>query len=179
MFRKIILNKSFALLVAVVFILAIGAGAKVLINNKKVVVQENQVKHDQVNSDIKFKTEIIELTNDVGQNYFVNYRIKREQFREEAKEMLQPLLESDIRTTREEAQTQWLKLSKRIVAEGEIENVLKMQGLIDVVSEVNTSKVSITVLAKELKTEEIRKIKYTVATITGLSQEKIEVMARA
>lgn len=126
-------------------------------------------------SKIGFSSEIIELTDDADQNYFVNYRIKREQNRQETKEMLRLLLESDIRTTREEAQKRWLELSNKIAKEGEIENVLKMRGFEDVVSEVNFEKVIITVLTKELADHDLEQIKNITAGITGYSQVRIEV----
>lgn len=128
---------------------------------------------------IGFSSEIIDLTNDAGQNYFVNYRIKREQFREETKEMLRLLLESDIRQTREEAQARWLELSHKISKEGEIENVLKMRGFKDVVSEVNKVKAVISVLAQELSLQEIYQIKSVAADITGFTLDRIEVTLRA
>ncbi|MGI5901965.1 MAG: SpoIIIAH-like family protein [Desulfitobacteriia bacterium] len=127
---------------------------------------------------IKYKTEIVELTTDTGQNYFVNYRIKREQFRTEAKAMLKPLLNSDNEKTRMEAQTEWLALCKRILAEGEIENILKMRGFKDVVSEVNNNTAIVTVLAADLKPNEIWQIKYTVANVLGFSVENIAVHTR-
>lgn len=129
--------------------------------------------------DIGFSSEIIDLTNDAGQNYYVNYRIKREQFRQETKEMLRILLESDIRQTREEAQVRWLELSHKISKEGEIENVLKMRGFKDVVSEVNNVKATITILAKELSLQEIYQIKSVAADITGFTIDQIEVTPRA
>lgn len=127
---------------------------------------------------INFSSEIVELTNDVGQNYFVNYRIKREQFRQEVKEMLELLLESDIRETREEAQIRWLELSNKISTEGEIENALKMRGFKDIVSEVNPEKITITVLGKELKLQEIYQIQCVISDITGFSDERIVVITR-
>jgi len=129
-------------------------------------------------NEICFSTEIIDLTNDVGQNYYVNYRIKREQFRQESKDMLQLLLESDIRQTREQAQERWLVLSNKISQEREIENVLKMRGFEDAVSEVNIGGVVITILAERLTVAEIDQIKNITGNITGCSREKIEVGTR-
>ncbi|NLI91875.1 MAG: SpoIIIAH-like family protein [Peptococcaceae bacterium] len=128
---------------------------------------------------IGFSSEIIDLTDDTGQNYYVNYRIKREQSRQETKDMLRLLLESDIRQTREQAQQRWLDLSSKISKEGEIENVLKMKGFKDVVSEVNSQKASITVLAQKLTLQEIYIIKRTATDITGFPADNIQVTARA
>lgn len=132
-----------------------------------------------MNKPIGFSSQIVELTEDEGQNYYVNYRIKREQLRHESKEMLSVLLNSDIKETREKAQKSWLELNNKISREGEIENVLKMKGYDDIVSDVNSEKVRITVLAEELKLQEINQIKSVTADITGFSIDKIEVSVRA
>lgn len=128
---------------------------------------------------IKFTAEIIELTTDQGQNYFVNYRIKREYFRQETKEMLRLLIESDIAETRAQAQESWLQLSKKIAQEAEIENVLKMKGFRDVVSEVHKQNVNVTILADDLKQQDISVIKSVTAAVTGYTRDKIGVSARA
>lgn len=183
-------SRKVVILMVILLILACGPLIMVMKDNEEAIVDQevntNYVDQDELSvsilvpeSKISFSSEIIELTNDVGQNYFVNYRIKREQFRQEAKEMLRLLLESDIRPTREEAQERWLELSNKIAREGEIENVLKIRGYRDVVSEVNFGKVIITVLAKELADQDIEQIKNITAAITGFSQARIEVAVRA
>lgn len=129
-------------------------------------------------NNIKFFSEIIDLTNYEGQSYFVNYRIKREQMRQETKDMLWQLLQSDITDTREQAQKRWLNLSDKIAKEGEIENILKMQGFEDVVSDVNGDKVNITILSECLTQQEIGNIKSIGASVTRLTQGKIQVIAK-
>lgn len=123
---------------------------------------------------IIFSSEIIELTNDEGQNYFVNYRIKREQLRQETKEMLLLLLESDIEQTREEAQKRWLDLSEKIAKEGEIEYVLKMKGYKDVVTDYNDTMINVTVLSEGLSLLERQAIVQVVAGITGKPASRIK-----
>ena len=127
---------------------------------------------------IRFSSEIIDLTNDQGQNYFVNYRIKREQMRQETKEMLGPLLESDILETRQQAQKRWLELSDKIAKEGEIENILKIQGFKDVICDVNGNKANITILSEELTQEEISNIKKVACSVTGIYTGNIGVKAK-
>ncbi len=142
------------------------------------VVKGNSETIDSNLDAINYSAELIELTDDVGQTYFVNYRIKREQFRQETKEMLKLLLESDIRQTREEAQTRWLALSNKISKEGEIENVLKMRGFKDVVSEVNAVKATVIILASELTLQEKYQVQSIIADITGFAIDRIEVRSR-
>ncbi len=122
-----------------------------------------------------FSAEIIELTENQGENYFVNYRIKREQTRQETLNMLEPLLASDITETRSQAQQRWLDLSDKISREAEIENVLKMKGFTDIVSEVNTQKATVTVLTNQLKVQDMFIIQNTASEITGFSVDQIEV----
>lgn len=158
----------------IVLLFAASTIAFTAARDKREVIADDVLIHQTID----FSSEIIELTDDVGQNYFVNYRMKREQFREKVKEMLQPLLESDLKQTRIEAQERWLELSNKIGKEGEIENVLKMRGYQDVVSEVNNGKATITVLAPELTYQEIYQITTVSADITGFSQDRIEVLTR-
>lgn len=127
---------------------------------------------------ILFSSEIIELTNDEGQNYFVNYRIKREQLRQETKEMLSLLLESDIDQTREEAQRCWLELSKKIAKEGEIEYVLKMKGYKDVVADYNDRMINVIILSEGLPRQEKLGIVQVVAGITGKPAGQIKLEER-
>lgn len=156
----------------------------VLNNNRaqRVIYAENQdsmsVEYILPENNVKFFSEIIELTDHQGQNYFVNYRIKREQMRQETKEMLWLLLESDIKNTREQAQKRWLELSDKIAKEGEIENILKIQGFKDVVSDVNGGHINITILTEILNPQEIKKIRTVAASVTGTTPEKIQVSAK-
>lgn len=128
--------------------------------------------------DPKFFFEIVDLTDHEGQSYFVNYRIKREQMRQETKEMLGLLLESDITQTREQAQKRWLNLADKIAQEGEIENIIKMQGYKDVVSDVNGDEINITILSESLNQQEINRIKRVAVSVTAVIPEKIQVRAK-
>jgi len=174
------LMKGLAVIIVLLALIVLGtAGAD--INHADVPAQDSAQKFAQNPAQdlIVFKTEFIEITNDQGQNYFVNYRIKREQYREERKEMLRALLESDLQSTKEEVQKQWLAYSKKIAEESEIENALKMRGFKDAVTEINGGRVSVMILAELLSREEIGLIKDLAANITGVSREKIEVTARS
>ncbi|RJE48382.1 MULTISPECIES: SpoIIIAH-like family protein [unclassified Dehalobacter] len=128
-----------------------------------------------ISDSVCFSAEIIELTENEGENYFVNYRIKREQTRQETLKMLEPLLASDITETRSQAQQRWLALSDKISREAEIENALKMKGFKDIVSEVNTQKATVTVLTNELKVQDMFIIQNTASEITGSAVDQIEV----
>lgn len=128
---------------------------------------------------ITFSSELIELTGDVEQNYFVNYRIQREKLREEAKEMLEPLLEADNQATRQAAQARWLELTRQNANEAEIENILKLRGYQDVVAEYSPAKIAVFILTDQLNNRQIAQIKNKISEITGYAENKIEVSLRS
>jgi len=128
--------------------------------------------------DIQFSSEIIapELT---GQEYFVNFRLEREKFRQEVKGMLAMLLDSPEPDTRALAQKQWLNLTQAIQQEAEIENYLKIIGFTDVVSQVKPGNVEVIVLSSTLTSQQIAEIQKAVTRITGVLPENINVFTRA
>jgi stage III sporulation protein AH len=97
-------------------------------------------------SSIQFEVETVKQ-NDAGENYFVNYRLKREQFRQETKAMLSELLNSTIDKNKGQAQEKWLALSTKILKEGEIENLLKIKGFQDAVADVFPENVTVIIYA--------------------------------
>ncbi|NLP44778.1 MAG: SpoIIIAH-like family protein [Peptococcaceae bacterium] len=182
--KSVIIGSVF-LLFSVIFFFLFSNGVKAKADNEKsadvliVSVDPDVIVTDFIKDDFKdFSFEMVELTNDQGQNYFVNYRIKREKFRYEIKEMLELLLESDIKQTRQEAQLRWLELSNKISKEDEVENTLKMRGFKDVVSEVNPEKVTITLLEENLTIQEHFIVKNVVNSITGFEEERIEIILK-
>jgi len=170
--RKSAIFGSIIVLVSMFFFLLSFNAVRAEIDNVKSA--EKEIKENFGD----FFFELIESTKDQGQNYFVNYRIKREQSRYEIKEMLKPLLESDIKHTREEAELRWLELSNKISKEDEIENTLKMRGFKDVVSEVNPEKITVTLLREDMSIQEIFMVKNVVNSITGFEEERIEIILR-
>lgn len=113
---------------------------------------------------IQFSTELIK-PQPQGENYFVNYRLQREQSRQEAKSMLEPLLDSSVLKTKEEAQKKWLELIHKIEKEGEIENLLKIKGFQDAVVDVSPNGVNVIVYASSLSNDEISLIQDIVVRI--------------
>ncbi len=80
----------------------------------------------------------------------MNYRLKREQFRQETKAMLSELFNSTVETSKKQAQDQWLELSSKILKEGEIENLLKIKGFKEAVADVLVINVTVIVYAPSL-----------------------------
>lgn len=113
-----------------------------------------------------------------GENYFVNYRLQRDQFRQETKAMLLELLNSTVDKSKEQAQEKWLELSTKILKEGEIENLLKIKGFQDAVADVFPENVTVIVYAPSLTPNEVRIIQDIVIRVTKVRLDKITISAR-
>lgn len=113
-----------------------------------------------------------------GENYFVNYRLKREQFRQETKAMLSELLNSTVVKSREQAQEKWLELSIKQQKEGEIENLLKIKGFQDAVADVFQENVTVIVYASSLTPNEVSIIQDIVVHVTKVRLDKITISAK-
>ena len=126
---------------------------------------------------IQFQVEMVKQS-DSGENYFVNYRLKREQFRQEAKGMLSELLNSSVEKSKAQAQEKWLELSTKIQRESEIENLLKIKGFQDAVVDVFQDSVTVIVYAQMLTPNEVNLIQEIVVRVTNVRLDKITVTAK-
>ncbi|MDR3541855.1 MAG: SpoIIIAH-like family protein [Desulfosporosinus sp.] len=113
-----------------------------------------------------------------GEDYFVNYRLKREQFRQETKTMLLELLNSTVDKTKEQAQEKWLELSTKIQKEGEVENLLKIKGFQDAVADVFPENVTVIVYAPSLTADELSMIQDLVIRVTKVRKDKITISVK-
>lgn len=125
-------------------------------------------------SNIQFKTEIVKPVP-LGEDYFVNYRLQREESRQEAKAMLSPLLNSNVTKTKEEAQQKWLELSNKIDKEGQIENLLKIKGFQDAVVDVSKNGVNVIVFSPNLTQDEVGLIQDIVVRATSVRLNQINI----
>lgn len=117
--------------------------------------------------EIHFTTEMVKPSLQ-GEDYFVNYRLQREQSRQEAKAMLEPLLESTVSESQAEAQQKWLELSHKIEKEGQIENLLKIKGFKDAVVDANPNAVNVIIFAPALSQDEVKLIQSVVTQATNI-----------
>ena len=113
-----------------------------------------------------------------GQNYFVNYRLQREQSRQEEKTMLSAVLNSNIAATKEEAQNKWLQLTNRISKEDEIENLLKIKGFQDAIAEAAPSSVNVFIYAPSVTPNEISVIQNIVQRVTTVRLDQINISVK-
>lgn len=130
-----------------------------------------------VDTSIQFEVELVQQ-NLSGENYFVDYRLKRDQFRQETKAMLSELLNSTVAKNKEQAQEKWLELSTKILKEGEIENLLKIKGFQDAVTDVFPENVTVIVYASSLTPKEVSIIQDIVVRVTKVRLDKITISAR-
>ena len=126
---------------------------------------------------IQFEVETVKQ-NVSGENYFVNYRLERDQFRQETKAMLSELLNSTVDKSKEQAQEKWLELSTKILKEGEVENLLKIKGFQDAVADVFLENVTVIVYAPSLTPNEVSIIQDIVMRVTKVRLDKITISAR-
>lgn len=130
-----------------------------------------------VEEEIIFTPELTTLTPQ-GEDYFVNYRLQREISRQDAKNMLTPLLNSSVEPVREEAQKKWLLLTQKVEKEEQIENILKISGFKDCIADVGEKEVAIIVYAPELTPEEIKLIQESVRRVAQFNNEQIRIFYR-
>lgn len=145
--------------------------------------EESYLSHDNSlpvsAQDIQVQIESLPLRSLQGEDYFVNYRLEREKYRQEAKGMLQALLNSADGKSRAEAQAQWLSISTQIETEGEIENLLKIKGFKDVVVNYSTAGVHVIIYAEQLAAGEIGLIQEIVQRVSHLRLDQIVISTRA
>ena len=128
-------------------------------------------------SAIQFQVETVK-PNVSGANFFVNYRLKREQSRQETKAMLSELLNSTAGKSKEQAQEKWLELSTKIQKEGEVENLLVIKGFNDAVVDVFPENVTVFVYAPSLTPNEVSIIQDIVVRVTKVRMDKITISVK-
>lgn len=155
--------------VGAIFLASIGAGISHVSNHQAVPAYPAEA--------IKFQVEKI-APNVSGEDFFVNYRLKRENVRQERKAMLLELLNSTVEETKHQAQKNWLELSTKIQKEDEIENLLKIKGFKDAVADVFPDNVTVIVYASGLTPNELMMIQNVVVNVTNISENKITISTK-
>lgn len=144
--------------------------------------QESYVAHDNSlpvsTPDIAQKMETSLAPNLQGEDYFVNYRLERERYRQETKGMIQVLLNSADSKSRAQAQARWLEISTQFEYEGEIENLLKIKGFQDVVVNYSPNGAHVILYAQELGKNEIGLVQEIVQRVSHLRLNQIIISTR-
>lgn len=169
---------AFSLLTVSVWNIFLAQGP-VLFSGKKALPVTGTIEDvkDTVEVDIAMSTDLMTLKPQ-GEDYFVNYRLQREVSRQDAKEMLSPLLNSSVEPAREEAQRKWLLLTQKIEIEEQIENILRLSGFEESIVDMGEKEVAIIIYAPELTREEIQLIQGSVRRVTQFNNEQIRIFYR-
>jgi len=130
------------------------------------------------NTEIVFQTEPVQVERDQVEGYFVDYRLQREQSREETKDMLEVLLASEIEETRQKAEAEWLALNNKITKESEIENILKIKGFKDAIVQIGVDNVSLIIYASSLTPEQVSLIQDVTIRSYPVRLDKIIISVR-
>lgn len=110
-----------------------------------------------------------------GENYFVNYRLQREQTRQEEKTMLAAVLNSNVVKTQEEAQQKWLELTNRMGKEDNLENLLKIKGFQDAIVDVTPNSVNVVIYAQSLSPHELSTIQDITLRVSPVHLDRINI----
>lgn len=115
------------------------------------------------------------MVSNNGGNYFEKCRSNRETVRSKALEILNSTVENPHTTqeAKDKAQNEIIIMSNNIVAEGNIENLIKAKGFSDAVVFINDKNITVTVQTKGLTAPETAKIKDIIIEETGNNNIKI------
>ncbi len=114
-----------------------------------------------------------------GEDYFVNYRMEREETRENSKAMLTPLRNSNIESVRKDAEEKWLALNTKNQQEDEIESMLKLRGFDENVVNIQPESVTVVVLTDRLDSSQLKVIQDTVVRVCKVRLDKIIITTKS
>ncbi len=113
-------------------------------------------------------------------DFFVEYRLEREQIRGQQVEWLREVINSSNVTaeTRQKAQEQLLTISKNMTEEIDLVNMLKAKGFRDALVRVTESTVTVIVAADSLTEKETKDVRELVSMETGMNQQNIVIIIK-
>ncbi len=115
-----------------------------------------------------------------GENFFVSFRLEREQARSETLDILKELLENpqsddDIK---KRAQEKILAMSDRIEKEKEIESLIRARGYPEALAFLHDDAIDIIIKTEGLEREDVARIGDIVAKSTGLSFSNVTIIEK-
>ena len=166
---KKILNKKYITLVLIAILVVAG-----FINrNYQALPNEETAKifgeAAYVNNNVKVNDEI---TDD-------SKMLKREKARDEAKEMLEEIIENPATTEegRKNAEQEMINIAKNIKNEADCETLLEEKGFENPVVTITNNSASVSVNIKNIMGTEIAQITESVSMITGIEPDKIKILS--
>ncbi|MFA9380842.1 MAG: SpoIIIAH-like family protein [Acetanaerobacterium sp.] len=118
------------------------------------------------------------VTNNAGEDYFIEARLNKKQSRDEAVETLQNILKDSAITEEEKdvAITTAASISTAIDAESIIESLIKAKGFEDCIAFVDGDKASVVVKTEGLLNSEVAQIKDIILNQISLAAENITII---
>ena len=142
--------------------------------------QTGQSQSNQGDSNQNQKQGTVQKLNETGgEDYFVNYRMKREETRENSKAMLTPLRNSNVESVRKDAEEKWLALNTKNQQEDEIESMLKLRGFNENVVNIQPESVTVVVLTERLDSSQLKVIQDTVVRVCKMRLDKIIITTKS
>ncbi len=118
------------------------------------------------------------VTNNAGEDYFIEARLNKKQSRDEAVETLQEILQDSAITEEEKdkAITTAANISTAIDAENNIESLIKAKGFADCIAFIDGDKASIVVKTDGLLSTEVAQIKDIILNQISIPVENITII---
>lgn len=122
---------------------------------------------------------LIKTSSDSG-DFFVNFRLEREQARSETLEILKDLLENPEtdKEIKRQAQEKILNMTSRIEREMEIESLIKARGYAEALAFLHNEAVDIIIQTNGLEREDVARIGDIVAKATGIRFSNITIIEK-
>jgi stage III sporulation protein AH len=113
-------------------------------------------------------------------NFFVEYRLEREQTRGQQVEWLREVINSDNSNAaiKQKAQEQLLTISQNMVCEIDLVNMLKAKGFKEAIVRLNENTVTVIIAADSITEKETEDIKELVAMGAGMKEENVVVIIK-
>ncbi len=123
------------------------------------------------------EAQYVSAPENAGENYFNTAKTNKDKARSESLALIKELAESENADpeAKKTAQTEMIKIAKSIEKESNMENILNHKGFKDVSVFINDDRVTVSVLTKGLKPEEIARIRDVVISETGYPADKINI----
>ncbi len=118
------------------------------------------------------------VTNNAGEDYFIEARLNKKQSRDEAVETLQNILKDSAITEEEKdnAITTAASISTAIDAENNIETLIKAKGFTDCIAFIDSDKASIVIKTDGLLSTEVAQIKDILLAEIDIPAENITII---
>ena len=118
------------------------------------------------------------VTNNAGEDYFIEARLNKKQSRDEAVETLQNILKDSAITEEEKdnAITTAASISTAIDAENNIETLIKAKGFTDCIAFIDSDKASIVIKTDGLLSTEVAQIKDILLAEINIPAENITII---